>query len=328
MKRFYTVLVFCILSVCLHSQEIIVNFHEEAKKIEKTSSFFSIVVYEKSLETQPEFKTQNLNKLFDLYLTHSKLEDLILLKYNHTLDKAREERYFNLKKNLANNIGIEYDRFEEFLEIVLSKNSQNRKKLLNIFVEEKNIILLNYIFALKYKIQDFESLGYLISEAPDINPTLRLAYLIKTNSREVENKFKDFARISDLSDEQRMELLFLYGHYLQKKRKYKQSARFFRMSASYDTKKSNHLQIGIVETAKTLFMIGKSEESCKFLKGKKIFIQNEADAFIDMYCNPKKKKLLSKVELALKLLSEQESGTIFRAYFQNYYLREAFENEI
>ncbi len=132
MKRFYTVLVFCILSVCLHSQEIIVNFHEEAKKIEKTSSFFSIVVYEKSLETQPEFKTQNLNKLFDLYLTHSKLEDLILLKYNHTLDKAREERYFNLKKNLANNIGIEYDRFEEFLEIVLSKNSQNRKKNLSL----------------------------------------------------------------------------------------------------------------------------------------------------------------------------------------------------
>lgn len=310
---------------CLYAQEI--GYYEEAKKIEKVSSFFSIVVYEKSLETEPQYKSQSLAKLFDLYLVHAKLEDLILLKQNNVLDKTREEKYLTLKKNLANNIGIDYDRFEEFLEVVLNKNSQNRKKLLNIYAEEKNAILLNYIFALKYKIQDYESLGYLISEAPDMNPTLRLAYLIKTHSREIENKFRDFAKISDLSDEQRMELLFLYGHYLQKKRKYKQSARFFRMSASYDTKKSNYIPIGIVETAKALFILGKANEGCSFLKGKKIFIQNEADAFIEIYCTPKKSKNLAKLELALKLLSEQESGLIFRAYFQKYIQGSAEKDE-
>ena len=316
---------FIILSIS--SQEINPDYYiTQAKKIEKSSVLFSIPLYEKALEMELSQKEKSfiIGKLFDLYLNYSKIEEIFILTKNHEIDKSREIKLNHLYKTLAHNINMQEEKFKDFIECLLSKDYHSQKKLLNYYAEERSIYVLNYIFAIKYKLQDFESLGYLISEAPDMPPSLRLAYLIKTNSKETEKKIKEFAKISELTDDQRMEILFLYGAYLQKKRRYKQSARYFRMSASFDKKNTNFAKMGIVEAAKSLFINGKGQEGCELLEGKKIQVQTESDELLNLYCNKKIQKDLNKYLPAIEVLAKQESGVIFRSYLQLYLDKESY----
>jgi hypothetical protein len=302
---------------------------EQAGKIQRKSGFFAIALFEKALEMELNSKQKSIviGKLFDLYLRNAKIEEIMLLGKEHELDKAREAKLKHLNNTLARNIGMEEAHFKEFIECLLSKDYNSRKKLLGFYVADKSIYILNYIFAIKYKLKDYESLGYLISEAPDMSPSLRLAYLIKTNSKDVERKLRDFSRISDLTDDQRMELLFLYGIHLQKQRRYKQSARYFRMSASFDKRKTNYAKMGIVEAAKSLFITGKAPQACHLLGNAKINVQNETDELLKFYCDSKNpKKDLKKFEPAIEVLAQQENGILFRSY-KTFYGQDSNENE-
>ncbi len=288
----------------------------EAAKAEKVSPLLSIGLYEKCLETNLEKKYEKIAvpKLFDLYYKNSKIEEIIILGKEYTLDPNREKKLQALYRKLAKSIGMEEEKFYEFVDLLLQRDPKSRDKLLGFYVQEKSVYLLNYVFAMKYKINDLESLGYIISETPDMNPTLKLAFLVKIDSKNVESTVHDISKISDLTDDQRMEILYLYGIYLQRKRRYKMSARYFRMSASYEKEHKGFHKMGILEASKSLFITGKRKEACELLLEKRIYVQNESDEFMNLYCNMETREKLESIKPAIQVLSEKESGTIFRSF--------------
>ncbi|MDX1958633.1 MAG: hypothetical protein SFU98_08680 [Leptospiraceae bacterium] len=293
-------------------------YYEEAQKVEKISPYLSISLYETFLNQNPpkKFRGPVLSKLFDLYIQNNKIEEFIKHVTITGLDKLRKKKAEQFKAKIAKNIGLDPVKFNTMLDLILRTDIESREELLALYQREKSVEILNYAFAIKIKMKDLDSLAYIVSELTDINPSFKIIYLIKTDSNEVLNAINNASMISDLSENQKMEILYLYGMFLRQKQKYKQSAKYFRMSASYYEDKRDYLPIGILESAKSLFLAGKKAESCDMIWNKKLLIQSESDEFLSIYCNSKQKQNLSKLKSAFQVLSERDEGLIFRKYLK------------
>ena len=85
------------------------------------------------------------------------------------------------------------------------------------------------------------------------------------------------------------------------------------MSSTYSKKEDGIVAEGMIEVAKTLFIIGKTKEACSLLQ-EKINIQNESDEIIQLFC--KNKTGLLSVRRSITNLSEKDSDPVYKKAMQ------------
>lgn len=291
-------------------------YYEEALKAEKISPYFAIPLYETFLEKSEvgSFRKAAVSRLFDLYMQNGKYEDLLILSSKQPLDKRRQKKLQQIFRHIAKDMDLPEQDIESFFKDMINGSLGSTKDTLNRHMKGKNQLMVNYIFALKFRTKDFDSLEYLIREYPEINPILRLAYFVNKEGNEAREYIRETASLTELSDEQKMELLYLYGIYFMKKKNYANSARFFMMSASYDSNEDGRLSGGILSTSKALYLTGRKNEACSLISGKKLNIRNESDEFMRMLCSSEESKKLPKLTSSFSILAGKESGQVFELY--------------
>lgn len=290
--------------------------YKEAYRIEKISPVLAINLYEKVLE-QSDISKKNqkntINRLFYLYIKFGRYAEVFILNSKYPPDKIRQKKTDQLIKNISTNLKIEESAFVEMVNIALKADEMSRKDLLSIYNYYPSSYLLQYIFAIKFQTKDLDSLAFLISEIPDINPVLKLAYISKaanvsTTATTVEKAIFDAASISSLTSEQKSDILFFYATHLRSKRKYRQSIRYYQMSSTYAKKEEGMLTGEMLEAAKTLFISGGEKEACSILKAK-IRVQKETDEILNLYC--KNKSNLKSVKRSITELVSKNSDDLF-----------------
>ena len=293
------------------------NTYSEAYRIEKISPVLAINLYESLLEEKKLSKKNlrnTINRLFFLYIKFKRFEEIFVLNSKFPPDKVRQKNTESIIKNISSQLKIDEYAFQEMIGIALRNDVNSKKELLTIYNYYPNHFLLRYIFAIKFQTGDLDSLAFLISEIPDINPVLKLAYSIKasnvsTTARDVEKVVKDAASISSLTDAQKSDILYFYAKYLRNVRKFRQSIRYFRMSSTYSKKEEGIMTEGMLEVAKTLFILGKTKETCSLLQ-EKVNVQTESDEIVNFFChNPKS---LHSVKRSIINLSENDPDPVYK----------------
>ncbi|HRG45299.1 MAG TPA: hypothetical protein PLX69_07645 [Leptospiraceae bacterium] len=292
------------------------SIYNEAYRVEKISPVLAINLYEKVLEQKDiskKIERNTINRLFFLYIKFNRFEEIFIFNSKYPPDKARQKKTDQLVRNISLKLKIDESAFLEMIGIALRRDENSRKELLSIYNYYPSSYLLQYIFTIKFHTGDLDTLAYLISEIPDINPVLKLAYIMKaskvsTTATSVEKAIKDAASISSLTEEQKSDILYFYGTYLRNKKKYRQSIRYFHMSATYAKKEEGFLAGEMLEAAKTLFIVGSEKEACSILQTK-IRILKESDEILNLYC--KNKKNLKSVKRSLQNLSEKEDDPFY-----------------
>ncbi len=293
------------------------NIYNEAYRIEKISPVLAINLYEKILKQEDiskKIKKNTINRLFFLYIKFNRFEEVFIFNSKYPTDKTRQKKTDQLVKNISLRLKIDESAFLEMVSISLRKDENAKKELLSIYNYYPSSYLLQYIFTIKFQTGDLDSLAYLLSEIPDINPVLKLAYIMKaskisTTATSIEKAIKDAASISSLTEEQKSDILYFYGTYLRNKKKYRQSIRYFHMSASYAKKEEGFLAEEMLEAAKTLFIIGSEKEACSLIQSK-IRVQKESDEILNLFC--KNKTNLKSVKRSLLNLSEKDDDPIYK----------------
>ena len=293
------------------------NIYNEAYRVEKISPVLSINLYEKVLEKEDISKKilkNTINRLFFLYIKFNRYEEIFILNSKFPPDKTRQKKTDQLVRNISLRLKIDESAFLEMVSICLRKDENARKELLSVYNYYPSSYLLQYIFTIKFHTGDLETLAFLISEIPDINPVLKLAYTMRaskvyTTATSIEKAIKDAASISSLTDEQKSDILYFYGTYLRSNKKYRQSIRYFHMSATYAKKEEGLVAGEILEAAKTLFITGADKEACSLLKSK-VQIQKESDEILNLFC--KNKSGLRSVKRSIQNLAEKNDDEFYK----------------
>lgn len=322
--RFFSVVLFFLVTnysfTAVYAKESS-NLYNEAYRIEKISPILAINLYESILsQDNPNKKTlrNTINRLFFLYIKFKRFEEIFVLNSKFPPDKIRQKKTESLIRSISSQLKIEESAFQEMISIALRKDENSRKELLSIYNYYPNHYLLRYMFAIKFQTGDLDSLAFLISEIPDLNPVLKLAYIIKasnvsTTATGIEKAVKDAASISSLTDAQKSDILYFYAKYFRNIQKYRQSIRYFRMSSTYTKKEDGIMAEGMVEVAKTLFITGKTKEACALIQ-EKINVQNESDDILQLFC--KNKSGLRSVKRSIKNLSEKDPDLFYKKAIQ------------
>jgi hypothetical protein len=313
-KLFLLSLVF-LLTTNVYAKENLF-YYEEALRTEKVSPLFSLQLYETFLKQNPpkKYSIAVVFRLFDIYYNLNKTEELLILSETYTLDKSRVLRLEILYEKLSKIIGITSDEFKKIIKLIINKDNNSKEALLEICKNKKNSTLQNYIFALKFKMNDIDSISYLVRQISDINPILLIIYNIKENNPNLKQIIEDYVPITS-NDEYKKEIFYLYGLYLTKNRRYKEAIRFYKMSNSYSANINNeYVTKSTMEISKNLYIKGYSEEACLQLSKKKLFIQNESDEFLKIYCDHERSSELLKIVNTLKFLSKKDNGLVFKRF--------------
>lgn len=291
-------------------------YYEEALKTERVSSFLSIPLYEEFLKNNPPKKYSEavVGRLFDLYLMNKKYDDLIILTEQHKIDKTRKKRLEALFIHLSNSFGISSDTISNLSKLAIKKDSNSLISLIELYNIDKNKYILSYIFAIKLKLNDYESIQYILNNITDINPILKIIYYVKINSSKLKSGIDEVYNMNN-SDETKKELFFLYGVHLSKIKRFKEAIRYYRMSNSFgkDENSINYPK-ATIEISKNLYIKGFSNDACKNITEKKIIINNESDEFIKIYCDQDRNKELNNILPAIKFYAKKDYNFIFKRY--------------
>jgi hypothetical protein len=291
-------------------------FYEEALKTERVSSLLSIPLYEEFLKNNPPKKYSEavVGRLFDLYMMNNKYDDLIILNELHKIDKIRKKRLDELYIHLSNSFGISLETFSNLSNLAPRKDNNSLISLVEMYNIDRNKYMLSYIFAVKLKLNDFESIQYILNNITDINPILKIIYYVKINSTKLKSGIEEVYR-SNNTDEIKKELFFLYGIHLSRIKRFKEAIRYYRMSNSFSkNENSNNYPKATIEISKNLFIKGFSSEACKNISDKKIIINNESDEFIKIYCDSDRNKELKNILPAIKFYAKKDYNLIFKRY--------------
>jgi hypothetical protein len=314
----YLFLIFCLIYLTpffLFAKENL-YYYEEALKTEKVSSLLSIPLYEEFLKNNPPKKYSEavVGRLFDLYILNNKYDDLIILNELHKIDKTRKKRLEELYTNLSNSFGISFDTFSILSKLAPKKDNSSLIGLLETYNVDKNKYILSYIFAIKLKLNDFESIQFILNNITDINPILKIIYYVKINSSKLKSGIEEVYRISS-TDEVKKELFFLYGIHLSKVKRFNEAIRYFRMSNSYlKNENSNNNSRASMEISKNLYIKGFSSEACEYISEKKVIINNESDEFMKIYCDLDRNKELKNILPTIKFFAKRDYNLIFKRY--------------
>ncbi len=291
-------------------------FYEEALRTEKVSAILSIPLYEEFLKINPPKKYSEavVGRLFDLYASNNKYDDLIILTGNYNLDRSRRSRLDEIYQKLSKSFGISLENFKSIMKLTTKNDSNSLAELIEIYNLEKNKYILNYIFAIKLKINDYNSIQYILDHLTEVNPVLRVIYYIKTNSNRVKSSIDEAAKIEN-NDEIRKELFYLYGLYLNKNKRFKEAIRYHKMSLSYEKDMTSpYYPRSSLEISKNLYIKGYSSDACLNISEKKIIIFNESDEFMKIYCDQTRNKELKMIYPVIKFLAKKESNFIFKRF--------------
>lgn len=292
------------------------RLYEEALKTEKVSPIFAIPLYEKFLKTDPKAKYESAvsSRLFDLYMEFYKFEDLIHLSETRKIDKMRKLRLERFYQKAAEGIGVSTEVLKDISALSTKNQFENRNNIFKVIEAQNNRKLLEYIFALKLKMGDMEFVDELLKRYSDINPLLRVIHAVKINSKYLKSIVNTYYT-SSASQNDRKEIFYMYGIYLAKNNKFKESIRYFKMSESYSEKETGTKILKATnEIAKILYVKGYPEEACKLLQNKRQNSQSESDEFMAIYCDPESSEKLKTIMPALELLAKKDSNLVIRRY--------------
>lgn len=296
--------------------------YSTARRVEKLSPILSIVLYEDIID-HSKYKNsirKAANRLYYLYMKYNRYEDIFILVEKYPPNRSTKRKIDILVKEISRDFGIKKEMLKEVFKLATQKDIPSRKKLLNILKHEHDDLtlkyMLKYIFAIKIKIKELGTLRYIISELPILYPDFRMVYYVASREENVDKIMKELSAISDLSNAEKLDLLFYYASYLRSIGLYRMSVRFFRMSYSFSQINRAKFSINrsLIETAKTLLIAGNSKEGCNLIKGYKFPIENEGDEVLDIYCNTgrRNKRKLKALKPSLNLLSKKDNGQLYR----------------
>lgn len=311
MKFIYAI--FCLFFIFPLIGKDSLSFYEEAYRVEKIAPRFSISMYEYTLNrnlVQKKIIQTTLNRLFFLYDQYYMYEDIFILNERYPMDKTRQKKTEKILLYLSNAMEIPRNRVNEILTLAVKKDKKSSQLLIESFKKDPNIYLLKYIFSIKIKINDMESIAQLLSEFPEISPVYKMIYILKVKPINVNEEIKNIASQIDLTNEQKMDMLYLYAAHLRNQKRYKMSIRYFRMSSSYSQKEKTIINRSIVETAKTLIISNRDTEACQLIKNGFDF-QNESDELLNLYCKGNK-SFIQSIRPSLEILSKKENGIFFQ----------------
>ena len=289
--------------------------YEKAYEIEKISPRFAIPLYEEIVNhtQKSSVRSTALDRLFYLYSKYNLYEDLLLLNEKHPPDRNRKKRTATIIKKMSVEMGVDEKNLANVLALAVKKEPSIKESLLEAYRLTPNFNLFKYIFSIKIKLGDTDTLKYLLSELSGISPVFKIAYLLKLPDVDITKEVKQYAALSGLSNQQKMDILFFYAMYLRKIKRYKLSIRYFIMSSSFNNYKvKNFVDRSTIEAAKTLIISGRSGEGCKLVSKADVMFQNESDELLDMYCKRKAISIIKKLKPSLEILAETENGIFFK----------------
>jgi hypothetical protein len=310
----YFLFLFIILSYSVVAKDHSVSY-EKAYEIEKISPRFAIPLYEEIVNhtKKSSMRSTALDRLFYLYSKYNMFEDLLILNEKHQPDKNRKKRTAQIIQKMSIEMGVEEKNLANVLALAVKKEPSIKESLLESYRLTPNFNLFKYIFSIKIKTGDTDTLQYLLSELSGISPVFKIAYLLKLPNVDITKEVKQYAALSGLSNQQKMDILFFYAMYLRKIKRYKLSIRYFIMSSSFNNYKvKNFIDRSTVEASKTLIISGRSGEGCKLVSKADIMFQNESDELLDMYCKRKAILTIKRLKPSLEILAETENGIFFK----------------
>ena len=263
-----------------------------------------------------KYASATISRLYELYNITNRIDDIIILSETYDLDKSKKKNYISLISKIANSIGISFEVFSNITKLTIKTDEESNQKLMDIYLKNSNIMLLNYIFAIKLKKGEYNFIDGLFKQIPEISPILRIIYLIKINSSDLRYEINHL--IQNETDDTKREIYFLYGVYLTKNKRFKEGIRFFKMSISYSKPdKLGNSPKSVLEISKSLYIKGYYDISCDFIENKKFNFQSESDDFMRIYCNPEMKNELSKLKPALKIAALRDNNLVFKRYLND-----------
>ena len=196
----------------------------------------------------------------------------------------------------------------------MKKDEYSLRSLIMEYNKSPNIYLLSYVFAIKLKQNQFESLAFLISEIPNMNPVLKFYYYVKVSSKltmttTVESVLNEVSSISELTNSQKADILFFYGMYLVEKKRFRHALRFYRMSSTFSKKEERTSRDGLNEVSKLLFILGQKKKACEIFN-EKPKVSSESDEVLYIYCN--RKNQLNFLSRSIKTLMVKEKNVFYK----------------
>lgn len=290
---------------------------EKAYSIEKISPRFSIPLYETVLTNQKsssKIQRVTTKRLFYLYAKYRMYEELFILNARRPPDKTRRKYTIKIIQHIAGQLGLKPESLQKILPLAPKADTQSQKELLKLYRQDPSFHLFRYIFSIKLKINDKKGLRYYLSELSGINPVFKLVYILKFLPEKMPKYVRKYSSLVGLSNQQRMDILYLYAIYFRNQHRYRMAVRYLRSGSSFNTfnQSEKYLNRSMTEAARTLIISGRSGEGCSIIGKKKIIIQNPADQLLNLYC---KKKAISKIRTlkpALLELSKRENGLFYK----------------
>ncbi len=292
-----------------------------AYKVEKISPVLSINLYEKVVQAEKvnkKFQKNSLSRLFYLYNRYSMYEEIFILNENFPNDKSRLKKTDKIYQKISKNLKIEESQFKKIILLTVKKDDLSLRNLILEYNKTPNIYLLSYIFAIKLKQEEYEALSYIISEIPNINPVLKFYYYVKVSSKltminTVEKVLNEISSISELTNSQKADILFFYAMYLEEKKRFRQSIRFYRMSSTFSKKEDRNISLSNNQIAK-IFLIQKQPKKACTIFNQTPRVGSESDEVIYIYCN--KKQNLKQLKTPIQNLFQKEKSRFYKKILQ------------
>ncbi|MEM7179967.1 MAG: hypothetical protein AAF518_03570 [Spirochaetota bacterium] len=290
---------------------------EQAYTIEKIAPRFSIVLYENTLKkSRPRTRIRRIaiHRLFYLYAKFSMYEDIFILNEKYPPRKSRRKYTKKLIQKMAKRFAFNEELASKVLPLASKTDEESTKQLLTLYNTEPNFHLFRFIFYIKLKIKDKAGLKYCLSELSGINPVFKLVYILKQVPKKMPSYVHKYASQVSLSNQQKMDILYLYGIYLRDRHRYRMAVRYLRMSSSFNTFNTSkrYLNRSLTEAARVLITSGRSREGCSLARGKKIYVQNTADKLLHFYCKERNIQKIRTLKPALLQLAEKENNLFFK----------------
>jgi hypothetical protein len=309
------ILLSLLISISIYSSEA-GKLYNEAFKVEKISPILSISLYEKTVKSNPSKKILKicLSRLFFLYSKYSMFEEIFILNDSFPEDKSRIKKTDALIEKISKKLSVDTNTFKKIINLSVKKNEESLKDLIIEYNKSPNLYTQSYIFAIKFKLNDMNSIPILISELNDVNPVLKFYYHLRISAKEtlavpVEKFFYEISSISELTNLQKADVLYFYANYLLQKKSYRQSVRYFRMSSTYSSKEEKANTDGNTEVAKIFIINGHSTKGCNYFK-KNQRIRSESDEILYLYCN--KKSTLKTLRSAISNLYKKDNSEFIK----------------
>ncbi len=303
---FLLIIIFSSISISANDK----NLYQKAYEIESISTLFAIPLYEQSLSSSNSKNLQKaaVSRLFYLYKKHNKLIEALLLgsKYSKIIPSKERSSVWSAIAEIYR--PVKYDLLSSAYVLAVRTNHENYPELLNFMKSAYEPKLNDFIFVVLYKRKQFETLQLLLKEDRSISTSPLYAGMIaiKLDSDGGKSFLESLDAETDRDVSFHSDLFYLLGQYYRSLGDHRFSARYFRMSGSFNWNERAKL-----ESAKSLVLSGNFSEACSTFDFKPAPNEEVGQTFY-LICNKKDKSMLKEIKPSFKVLGSKEGGDFFQ----------------